>query len=389
MDNQFSRLAKTYEQFFRESPTHIVSCGGRFEILGNHTDHNHGLCIASACNLEIIGAIKPNKQKVVTLKSVSFPIDEVDLTDFHPYESEQGTSKSLIRGVAAYFKENGYKVGGFSAYTESSIFKGAGVSSSAAFELFVAHIFNVLYNDGKVPTLQMCKAGQYAENVYFGKQSGLLDQISVAYGGVVKINFKDIANPEIEKVQFPFKDLHFVLINTGGDHSTMSNLYSSIPQDMFKAANEMRQRFLADCSFDELEKNKLNLTENEYLRATHFFKENVRVINAIKAMEDEDEELFLKMINESRISSTKYLKNMMVEGHYEGSPLEACDLFMEITQGKGAIKINGGGFAGSVIGVVPTEYLDKVITNLSKKYGEVNVKEIFIRTNGPLTLYKL
>ena len=389
MEEKIEQVITHFKAYHNQDPEKVVSCGGRFEILGNHTDHNHGLCIASACNLEVIAAIATNHTDIVRLKSIGFPEDEVDLNKLEINEDEFGSSTALIRGVAAYLDKEGYKVGGFNAYTNSSIFKGAGVSSSAAFELLVGHIFNVLFNNGKIPTLVLCRAGQYAENEYFGKKSGLLDQIGVAFGGIIKIDFKDINNPLIERISFPFTDLHFVLVNTGGDHSSLSDLYSSIPLDMYEVANEMRKHFLSECTLEELENVKYNLDNSKYLRAKHFFSENERVTKAFKALIEKDEAAFLKAINESRESSTNNLKNMMVEGHYEGSPLEACDLIMKASENEGAVKINGGGFAGSVIAVIPTKHLDKVIKTASKKYGEKNVCEIFVRQDGPKTLYNL
>ncbi len=389
MEENIEQLISNFRTFHQEEPELVASCGGRFEILGNHTDHNHGLCIASACNLEIIAAVKKNNNKVVRLKSLGFPIDELDLSDLKMNEEEKGHSEALIRGVAYYLVKAGYKIGGFDAYTISTVFKGAGVSSSAAFELLVGHLFNVLFNDGKIDKLTLCKAGQYAENEYFGKKSGLLDQIGVGYGGIVEIDFKDINNPKVEQIQFPFENLRFLIVNTGGDHSELSDLYSSIPLDMYAAANEMKQRFLADATPEELENVKRNLTPIQYSRAQHFYGENARVRKAIKALQEKDEKMFLDCINESRISCTEKLKNMMVGDEYEGSPLQACDLLMEATGGKGAVKINGGGFAGSVIACVPTEVLDKAITKMSKKYGKENIQEIFIRETGPVTLYNL
>ena len=387
IDEKIEYYESKHEEYFHKELTHVFSCGGRFEILGNHTDHNHGLCLASACNLEIVASVNKNSEKVVNFQSLGFEPDEVDLTDLEPRETEYATSKGLIRGVAAYLKHNGYKIGGFNAYSESSIFKGAGVSSSAAFELLVGHIFNVLFNDGKISKLELCKAGKYAENIYFGKKSGLLDQIGVGYGGVVEINFENIEEPEIKQVEFPFTDLHFVLINTGGDHSSLSDLYSSIPSDMFEAARICGHNYLIECTLEELEEHKKELTEEAYLRALHFFSENERVKKAFEALKEKDEETFLEMVNESCKSSTKYLKNMMVEDNYKGSPLEACDLLMKYSDDQGAVKINGGGFAGSVIALVPSEKLEKVLTKMKDVYGQFNVCEIFIRDSGPKVIY--
>ncbi len=387
MEDCVSNILNEFKKIFAIEADHVFSCGGRFEILGNHTDHNHGLCLASACNLEIIASVRKNNSETILFQSLGFDLDEVDLNDLSSKEIEYATSKGLIRGVAAYLKEHGYKVGGFNAYSESSIFKGAGVSSSAAFELLVGQIFNVLFNEGKISRLELCKAGKYAENVYFGKKSGLLDQIGVGFGGVVKIDFKNIDEPLVEQIEFPFKDLHFVLVNTGGDHSSLSDLYSSIPSDMFDAATACGHNFLVEGSIEEIENHKNKMSESAYLRAKHFYGENDRVRNAFKALKNNDQETFLKMINESRESSTKYLKNMMVGSNYNGSPLEACDLLLKYSDNEGAVKINGGGFAGSVIALVPTSKLEKVLEKMKEHYGENNVQEIFVRDSGPKVIY--
>ncbi len=384
-----NNIIKLHEGYHEEKPEMVVSCGGRFEILGNHTDHNHGLCLASACDLEIIATIKGNKSKIVNLKSLGYQGDEIDLSNLEPEMSEKATSSGLIRGVASYLYSHGYKIGGFNAYTYSTIFKGAGVSSSAAFELLVGYIFNILYNGGKIDTLTLCKAGQYAENEYFGKKSGLLDQIGVAFGGVVSIDFKNVDSPTIEQLEFPFKDLHWVIVNTGGDHSSLNDLYSSIPLDMKEAANQMKKRFLGDASLSELELVKKDLTENQYLRAKHFYQENERVKLAIKALNEKDESSFLKLINESRISSTNLLKNMMVGDKYVGSPLEACDLILKASDNEGACKINGGGFAGSVIALIPSNKFRNVMYTCARKYGDENVKEIFVKKDGPKIINKI
>lgn len=382
--NDVNHFIEQYKDLFASEPERFFSCGGRFEILGNHTDHNHGLCLASACHLQIVCSAAKNHSNTVYFQSLGYEMDEVDLSDLEAKECEYATSKGLIRGVATYLKNNGYKVGGFNAYSESSIFRGAGVSSSAAFELLVGQIFNVLFNEGKISKFELCKAGKYAENIYFGKKSGLLDQIGVGYGGVVKIDFSDVENPQIEQIEFPFKDLHFVLINTGGDHSSLSDLYSAIPSDMFEAARACGHNYLNEGSLKELELHKDELTELAYLRSKHFYEENERVAKAFQALEDNDEETFLDLINESRESSTKLLKNMEVDGKYSGSPLEACDLLMKASGGEGAVKINGGGFAGSVIALVPSSKLEKVLEKMKDHYGDFNVKEIFIRNTGPI-----
>ncbi|MCR4911267.1 MAG: hypothetical protein K5925_01915 [Bacilli bacterium] len=383
MDNNI--IKKEFAKLYGHECDNLFSCGGRFEILGNHTDHNHGLCLAATCDLNITAAVKKTDGlKTVQFISKGYDHDLVRLTILEPLEEEKGSSKAIIRGVAEYLNSHGYKIGGFEAYSESSIFPGAGVSSSAAFELLVGQIFNDLYNEGKISKLELCKAGQYAENRYFGKASGLLDQIGVGYGNISYIDFKDIKNPNIEQVPFVFDDLSFLIVNTGGSHAHLSHLYSQIPQDMYSAAQKSGVEFLRDISFDDLDKS--NLSDIEYSRALHFYSENERVQKAVEAIKNHDKETFLQMINESRLSSTNNLRNMMVENEYKGSPLEACDYFLKVTEGKGAIKINGGGFAGSVIAVVPKDILPHVIEKMAEKYGKENVREVFVRTSGPSIL---
>lgn len=376
-------LIENFVNNFRLAPTHYLSCGGRFEILGNHTDHNHGLCLAATCNLAISSALSKNEDLTVHLISEGNLSFDISLDDLTMIPEEKNTSKSLVKGIAYYLKSKGYNIGGFNIYMTSTIYSGAGVSSSAAFELLIAQLFNVLFNDGKIDRMTLCKASQFAEFHYFGKKCGLLDQIGVAYGGIVYIDFKDIENPVVEATQIDFPGLHYVTVNTGGSHSDLSDAYSAVPQDMLNAAHKMGHQFLIEGSLEELEANKANLSDIEYTRSLHFYHENIRVAKAYEAIKNKDEQTFLDMVNESRISSTNYLKNMMVEGEYEGSPLEATDLAMKLIGKDGACKINGGGFAGSIICFVKDSCFKTFLKEMKLKYGDRNVQEIFVRPVGP------
>jgi len=376
------RITKNFNKDFNKEPESYFSCGGRFEILGNHTDHNHGKCLAAACNLAIYAAVNKTSGDKIVLNSEGYPQSVINL---HHLEKKPGdnSSESMIKGIAKYLLDHGYKVGGFIASTYSTIFPGAGVSSSAAFQLLVGQIFNQFYNDNQIDRLVLCKAGQYSENEYFGKKSGLLDQIGAGYGGISYIDFVDIVNPNIMSFEFPFPDLKFVIVNTGGSHASLNHLYSSIPEDMYNAAHKLGHNYLRETSLEELERNKDKFNPQEYGRALHFFNENDRVQSAIEALKNKDKAKFLSLINQSRISSTNYLKNMMVENQYVGSPLEACDYALELLGSEGAVKINGGGFAGSIICVVPENKLDNFIGGMSSKYGKNNVCEVFVRKYGP------
>jgi len=373
-------LIKLFKDTFKSEPEYEAVAGGRFEVLGNHTDHNHGLCLGATCDLSISAVLKPNGTSKVNFLSVGYSEIIVDLDDLALRDNEKASSEGLIRGIARYFKEHGYKVGGFDATSSSTIFAGAGVSSSAAFESLIGQIFNVLFNGGKVDKLTIAKAGQYAENTDFGKKSGLLDQISCGYGNLSSIDFKDIKNPTVETIPYPFDDLKFVIVNTGGSHANLSHLYSSIPEDMWSAARKLNHEFLVDCE----KQDDPSLTDIERGRAKHFFGECERVREMKKYLLNKDKEGFLRMMNGSRESSTKYLKNMMVENQYEGSPLEAADIAMKIVGDEGACKINGGGFAGSIICVVPENKLETFINQMGDKYGKQNVCEVHVNPNGPV-----
>ena len=372
-----------FENHFHKKPEYEVSCGGRFEILGNHTDHNHGLCCAATCDLKIYGFLRKRDDDYIEICSVGYLPCIASINELNVVYEVFASSKGLVKGVAKYLLDHGYDVGGFDLYTDSSIFPGAGVSSSAAFESLIGQIFNVLFNDGKIEKITLAKAGQYAENVYFGKKSGLLDQIGTGYGNISYIDFKNIENPQVETIPFPFIDLHFVIANTGGSHAELNDLYSSIPVNMWGAAKKIGHEFLREGSLQEVQ-NQKDLTEMELNRAIHFYGENERVIKMKTALLKNNKEEFLALINASRKSSTELLKNMMVEDKYEGSPLEACDRAMKIMDGEGACKINGGGFAGSIICVVPENKLNTFIKKMGKFYGENNVKEVHVNENGPI-----
>lgn len=373
-------LKSEFIKNYKYKPIYRAASFGRFELIGNHTDHNHGLCIAATCNLSINAYLSPNTLNKVRFFSFGYSLIEVDLDKLMIVSNETASSSGLIRGIARYFVDHGYKVGGFDAVSESTIFPGAGVSSSAAFESLIGEIFNKLYNDSKIDKLFIAKAGQYAENTDFGKKSGLLDQIGCGYGNLSFIDFKDIKNPVVEKLEFPFNDLHFVIVNTGGSHANLSHLYSSIPEDMLNAAKKLGHNYLRECD----KENDSTLTLIESSRARHFFSENRRVIKTKEYLLNKNEQGFLSMINDSRKSSTDDLKNMMVDNEYKGSPLEACDFAMELMNNDGACKINGGGFAGSIICVVKTNVLDKFLQKMKERYGTNNVCEVYVNKYGPI-----
>ena len=379
-------LKEHFLKTFQEDAEKFLSCGGRFEVLGNHTDHNHGLCIAATCSLSIYAALKKREDNVVRLLSEGFGYSEIDLSNLDKNENEVGQPSALVRGIAKYLFDNGYKFKGFDIYLKSEVPPGAGVSSSAAFELLLAQSFNVLFNNSEIPLMTLCKAGQFAERDYYGKMCGLLDQIGVAYGGLVYIDFIDIANPEVEPLKMNFDDYQFVIVNSGGSHAGLDHLYKEIPDNMFEVAELFGKHYLRDVDYALFQEKSEDVIAKcglpSYYRAVHFFEENIRVKTAAEAIKKNDAATLIYMMNESRVSSTKLLKNMYVD-RVKGSPLEACELILKASNNKAGVKINGGGFAGSVIALVPKDEIKSVVDAAIEKYGKENVHLVDVRYNKP------
>lgn len=378
-------LINKFYKVFKQDPDFCLSCGGRFEVLGNHTDHNHGLCIAATCSLSIYAAVRKRNDLKVHFYSEGYPKRTFDLTSLEKNKKEIGQPKAIIRGISSYLAKD-YKYGGFDIYLTSDIPSGAGVSSSAAFELLIAQTINIAFNEKKIPLMTLCKASQFAERYYYGKMCGLLDQIGVAYGGLVYIDFQNIDEPVVKPLKTNMNNYSFVIVNTGGSHAKLSHLYDAIPNDMRKVANYFNKTYLRDVCESEFQKNKEDVIEKcgqlAYERALHFYGENNRVRKAYEAIKDGDFMALVSLMNESRVSSTELLHNMYVD-QIDDSPLEACNLIDEITNGKAGVKINGGGFAGSVIALVPNECLDDVVKFTTKKYGKKNVHLITVRNDTP------
>lgn len=378
MNNEFNEAIQLFENNFKSIPMHKFVSYGRLEVCGNHTDHNHGLCLVATCSLSIKAAvIKCDEVHVVTKEYGSFSFS---LNDLSKKDNQKSTSIALTKGVIFKLKQLGYKVGGFKAALTSNIFAGAGVSSSAAFELLIGEIINRLYNDDKIDRLTLAKVGQFAENEYFGKCSGLLDQCGSSFGGLSLLDFKDMDNVRVSNLKFPHWPIRIFLVNPGMSHQHMDDLYASIPNDMKKVAKYFGQEFLRDVDkidFKQLYKTK-ELTHTEVDRAKHFFDENNRVLLMKKAIESEDLPSFLKIIAMMEESQEKYLKNVMVPHHYAHSPLEAVRKANEVLSSK-SCRVMGGGFAGSIICYVKNNEVEKFVKHMSKYYSsivEVSIPDI-------------
>ena len=386
--NEFANL------FGADREISLFSVAGRSEISGNHTDHNHGKVLAASINLDIIAAASPRDDLHINIKSEGFPIDEVDITDPAVDESLFYTSKSIISGMCSGFLKYGHKVGGYDAYTTSNVFKGSGLSSSAAFEDMVGLILNGFYNDGKVENAEIAKIAQYSENVFFGKPSGLMDQTACAVGGFVAIDFKNPKEPVIEKLPFDLTAAGYSLciVNTGGNHADLNEDYASVPAEMKKVASYFGKSVLREVTLDEILANIPKLREvagdRAIMRAIHFENENERVTAQTEALKKGDIDGFFKGVIESGNSSFKYLQNVYTVKNVaeQGLSLALCLAELALKGKKAAYRVHGGGFAGTIQAFVKTEDVPAFRKALDAAFGEGATTELKVRPYGAIRI---
>ena len=382
----FAKADALFYETFGKAETRRFCSHGRLELLGNHTDHNHGLCLVGGVDMGIAATVAPVEDGTVKIHSEGFPLFAFSLDDLVRKEAEEGTSLALTKGILAKMKELGYKIGGFVAAMSNDIVPGAGVSSSACYESLIVKIVDALYNGDIVPPLAMAQIGQYAENVYFGKPSGLLDQIGTSFGGSCYLDFHDIDAPIVEPLNFDLP-LEAVLIFTPSSHANLTPLYAEIPADMKKVAKVMfNEDYLGDVDPETFRQHIvcpiMSLTERQKLRAQHFFDENERVSMARKAIKERDASSFLEAVRLSGMSSSSFLANTMAPCCYEGSPQQALD-YASQALGHGAVRIMGGGFAGSIIAFLPHDEAGAFKAHMAKAYGEKNVRPVVLLKGGP------
>ena len=304
------------ELFPSEKEIEIYSAPGRSEVCGNHTDHQNGMVLATSINLDAIAIVAKAEEPVIRLVSGDFPMEEVDVADLSMKEEEQSTTTALIRGVAAGMKERGHKVGGFTAYITSDVLMGAGMSSSAAFESLIGTILSGLYNDMKVSSIEIAQIGQYAENIYFGKPCGLMDQMACSVGGMIFIDFKEKEHPEVRQVHTDFEKagLSLCIVDTKGSHADLTPDYAAVPAEMNQVAQALGREHLREVPretfFKELPKLWKETSGRAVLRAIHFYEEEERVLRGVKSLEESDYPGFLSVIKASGDSSAKYLQNI-------------------------------------------------------------------------------
>ena len=384
-----TRLDSGFSTAFGGEAQRYFSAPGRTEIGGNHTDHQRGRVLAGAVNLDTVAAVRVSRTNVIRVQSKGYPLCQVDLDNLEPVPAEINSTPALIRGVAARFAQLGCKVGGFDAYCESTVLPGSGLSSSAAFEVLIGTIINHLFFDGRVSQAEVAQIGQYAENVFFGKPCGLMDQTASAVGGLVTIDFADKAHPDIRPVHFDFSTTGHALciIDSRADHADLTDEYAAIPGELKEICDCLGREVTTEIPEEEfyaaIPKLRETCGDRAVMRAMHEYNENRRVPEQVACLEKGDFEGFLSLIRESGFSSWMYLQNVIPAGYVRQQPVAvALGLCEHYLRGKGAYRVHGGGFAGTVQAFVPFELLDSFRAGIDAALGEGACHVLSIRHQG-------
>ncbi len=353
------------------------SAPGRTEIGGNHTDHQHGCVIAAAVDMTTTAEVTLNGTNVIRVDSEGYRPVEIDLGDLNAKESERNTTAALIRGVAAAFAQRGYKLAGFDAKVKSTVLPGSGLSSSAAFEVLIGRILNGLFADNAVSAIEIAQIGQYAENVYYGKPSGLMDQMASSVGGLVFIDFNDPKMPVVEKVDYDFAHSGYTLctIDSGADHADLTDEYAAMPLEMKKVAAFFGKEVLREVDEQEFYAKIAEIRkatgDRAVLRGIHFFNENRRVQMQVRALHNDNFDAFLNYVNESGRASWMLLQNVIPRGYAEHQDMAiTLALCTKLLQGRGAVRIHGGGFAGTALAFVPNDSFEQFKAGVEAVLGE-------------------
>jgi galactokinase len=402
---QFKRykdLITSFHNVYKSDSVYLFSTPGRTELGGNHTDHNNGLVLAGSVNLDTIATAEPVPEAVVTIFSEGYPKPFIlSLKELDPVLHEAGTTSALIRGIAYKFSDLKYIIGGFNAVITSDVAVGSGLSSSASIEMLIGNIFNYLYNDGLIAQNIIARIGQFAENVYFDKPCGLMDQIACASGGIVKIDFKDPLKPDVSPVQYDFdkSGYNLIIVNTGGDHADLTDEYASIPAEMKSVASFYDKTVCRDLNYDEIIQNigtlRKTVGDRAILRVLHFFRENQRVHNMVQALESDNFDDFLQLSNRSGDSSFKWLQNIFSHKNTSEQEISLAlaltEQFIHTEKISGACRIHGGGFAGTIQAVLPADHVNNYKNRMDSVFGRNSAQIISIRKKGSCYLgyYKI
>ena len=389
---RYTQLIKAHEDFFHAEtgPLFLISAPGRTEIIGNHTDHNSGCVLAAAVNLDCLACVTPRDDMLVRIFSQGYPPIELSLDDIGVREEEKGTSAALVRGVAKGMADQGFRLGGFDAAVTSDVIGGSGLSSSAAYEVMVCAVIDALYNGFTMAATPRAQIAQYAENAYFGKPSGLMDQMASSTGGLVTIDFK--AEPKVEALSFNFsrEGYSLVVVNTGGSHDNLTDEYAAIRTEMEKVAAYFGEKVLRFVRPEQVLQQvgplREKVGERAILRAMHYFDENQRVKRAVQAIRKQDIQGILDELNASGESSWKLLQNVFCVGPSQPMTL-ALALADRMLNGRGACRVHGGGFAGTTLNIVPNDLLDDFVRQMNAAFGERSCFVLDVRPEGAAVVF--
>lgn len=393
VEKQKPRYISLLEEFIKlfgdDRDVIITSAPGRTEVCGNHTDHNNGKVMAASINLDAIAVCAKSSDNRIRVKSQGHAMNEVNITKLLPDEAEFGHSTAMVRGVVAKIQNLGFEIGGFDAVTTSDVMGGSGLSSSAAFEVLLGTTVSYLFNDGKISAVDIAKVAQYSENVFFGKPCGLLDQMASSVGTFVSIDFESTEKPVIKKVDYDFSTSghSLCIVDTGGNHSDLTDDYAVVRAEMESVAAAMGKNVLREISFEDFKKAlpeiKDKVNDRAIIRAFHFYNENIRVEKAVSALESGDFDAFKQIIIDSGHSSYMYNQNVFAPSNPTEQKLSvALCMSEDILKGKGAWRVHGGGFAGTIQAFVPNDMLDEYKTAMESVFGEGNCHVLIIRPVG-------
>ncbi len=391
---RYLKAVESFEKIFSQREgLSLFSAPGRTEVGGNHTDHQHGCVLAASVNLDVIAVAAPREDTVITIQSEGFEADRVDISDLTPRSAEAGRSAALIRGVCEGFVCRGFRIGAFDAYTTSNVLKGSGLSSSAAFEVLVGTVLNHLYNEGKIDAVTIAQIAQYAEREYFGKPCGLMDQTASSVGGFVAIDFENPQKPLVRQVGFQFSDCghDLVIVDTRGNHADLTADYAAIGDEMRDVAAYFGKEFLRQVApetfYAELGQLKGKVSDRALLRAMHFFAENELAQQEAKTLEAGDFEAFKKQVLASGESSYCLLQNVFSVAHPERQEVPlALALSKRMLAGKGAWRVHGGGFAGTVQAFVPVELTEEYCRAMESVFGSGCCYVLAVRPVGAVKI---
>lgn len=386
---RYERALERYRELFGDKEVELFCAPGRSEVCGNHTDHQHGHVLAASVNLDALAVCAPVEDMTIRLVSGDFPMITLDVSDLEMREEERETTAALLRGVCAGLQARGYAVGGFEAYVTSDVLMGAGLSSSAAFESLIGTILSGLYNTMEVTSVEIAQIGQYAENAYFGKPCGLMDQMACSVGGLIYIDFEDSDKPVIRQVDCDFEANAYSLciVDTKGSHADLTDDYAAIPKEMGRVAAFFGTQYLREVKpeafYAAIPRLRQQTDDRCVLRAMHFFREQERVQRAIDELKDNCFKEFLEVIKESGDSSCKLLQNIYsTKDVHVQNIMVALALSDYILQDKGVCRIHGGGFAGTMQAFVDNSIVERYKNQMEAVFGEGSCHVLKIRPYG-------